>query len=153
MTKPYEPTFHREEYERVPADDAEQGSHHKYFRLGKKLVWLSVGGFTLYRSDMLNHVINWRTDLQIGPFYFLLAAVAIIVLCMGHLLLVVRPQHGPMALRRWRTFAPKTVQLLTGANLVAFVAAVKTFYPIYGKWTIPMVFLLSWSWLNLLTFL
>jgi len=150
-------TFNREEYERVQqADDAETGAHpiHWYLHLAKKLLWLTIGALTLLRTGLPLHIFAFRSNhLCSDPFFYLLSASVIISSClMVYLVGVVKRKHGPMALRRWRTFAPRAVQTLTGANVVAFVAAVKTFYPIYGHWTLPMVVVLSWAWLNLLTF-
>lgn len=159
MVKPYKASFHDQEYERVQQSDDHgdplTAGHPAafYFRLAKKLMWIGVGVATVLRTDLHLHVLNWRQELASEPTSYLLAAsVALSLVIMVYLVGVVKRRHGPMALRRWRTFAPGAVQTLTGANVVSFFAALKTFWPIYGYQTVPIVIVLCWSWLNLLTF-
>ncbi len=148
-------SFDREEYERVPSDDVDSAytRQHNVLRLLKKLAWIAIGAFTVFKSDLYKYILNWKTDLDLVSFYFLAASVTVSILCIIYLLFYIKPKHGPMALKRWRTFAPGAVQTFTGANLLAFVAAARLFYPIYGKWTLPLVTILCWSWLNILTFI
>lgn len=124
-----------------------------YFRLAKKFLWIGIGVATVLRSGLHLHVLNWREELTSEPTSYLLAAS--VVLSMGimvYLVAVVKRRHGRMALRRWRTYAPGAVQTLVGSLSVAFLAGLKTFWPFYGYRTIPLVVLIGWAWLNVLTF-
>lgn len=146
-----------EEYERVKPDDQSNEVHqmpaHYYYQLLRRMVWLVIGLVILWRTDIIQHLLAFpSTPFHKPALYLLAASVTVNVACMAYLVFVVRRQHGPMALRRWRTFAPRPVQVMTGANVLAFVAAVRAFYPVYGRWSYGIVFGLSWSWLNFLSF-
>lgn len=140
-----------DEYERVPADDQEVLPHAPSIRLAKKLAWMLLGAATVYLTNLHQHLLHWRTDLHRSSFYFFVAAVTVSLASVAYLALWVKRKHGPMAMRRWRTYAPNAVQIMAGSNLVAFVAAVRLFYPIYGRWTLLLVPVLSWSWMTVLT--
>lgn len=155
MTLATASSFEEEEYHRVPTgDDNQTDAIQRKFspKLMKKLFWILTGGFTVYITDMHSHMLNWRSQLNHTSFYFLLASITVSMLSLAYLLLYVKRVHGPKAIARWKTFAPTAVPILTGSQVVSFVAAARLFAPIYGKWTLPIVTVLSIAWINLLTF-
>jgi hypothetical protein len=145
--------FEEEEYRRVPTAENESVIQSSISpKLLKKLFWILTGAFLVFITDIHSHMLNWRTRLHHASFYFLIASIAVSMLSLAYIVIFVKRVHGPKAMARWKTFAPNAVPILTGSQVLSFVAAARLFYPIYGRWTLPLVTVLSVAWLNLLTF-
>lgn len=151
-------TFEREEYEKVPADDNDAGdiSQSRRIQLNRilrRIAWISIGVYLIVHNNLHGLLIDWKEKLSHSLFWTFLANVSVMIGSMIYMVTVVKARHGTMALRRWRTYARYPVYLMTIANFNTFILAIPLFYPHLGVWTLPILLLLSWSWLSVLTFI
>lgn len=145
--------FDPEEYEQLPTDENGSMPAIVYLNLLRKFFWISAGVALIYWKRMHWYLLHWQESNLSGSSVFVLGlAGAVVILLIAYLVLVVKRRHGPLALKRWKTYAPGAVKALTFSNIVCFLTAIQLFYPVYGLWTVPMMLVLTMSWINLLTF-